>query len=237
MTSAQSTLDHDLFKIVVSNREVDERHVNKLMKAIKIKDLLHINPILCNSSYEVIDGQHRLEAAKRLNVPVYFILDNEISKKDIATINSNQKNWSTVDYINYWSVEKAPGFDKLSSFLSQHPLIPASTALMMLSSDGKRDMNALREGIVDLTNYDRACKIASIIKEYRNLIDHAYDRNFIIAVNKVVKTRGYDHAIMQSKLEYQSRTLRTKCISSTQYVELLEEIYNYRSTTKKLKFS
>ena len=233
--NAISTTDYTSFSAITSNREVDERHVKKLMEAIRRKNLLHVNPILCNDKMQVVDGQHRLEAARRLSVPIFYITDNEISKSDIATINSNAKNWSVMDYINYWSIEKKAGFDKLSSFLSENPLIPPSTALMMLSLSGRKNTAGLREGHVDVSNYANAKKMAVILKEYRNMVDHAYDRNFVLAVISSVNSPGYDHEIMKSKLEYQSRSL-VRCINKKQYVKLLEEIYNYKSSKNRVKF-
>lgn len=235
MNNAAFTEDYDQFKEISSNREVDQKHVNRLVAAISAKNLLHLNPIICNNKMEVIDGQHRLEAAKKLKIAVYYMVDDTITKKDIATINSNQKNWATMDYINYWSVEKATGFDKLSSFLSQHPLIPPSTALMMMSADGRRDVSGLRQGVIDTCNYEQACNTANILKEFRNMIDHAYDRNFVMAVYRMATTDGYDHSIMRDKLEYQSRSLKVKCVTQRQYTELLQEIYNYRSSKNILK--
>lgn len=232
----ESTLDHDLFNSIVSNREVDQRHVNTLVKAIRKKNLLHLNPILVNGKYEVIDGQHRLEAARILGVEVYYIRDDHVNKSDIAAINSNAKNWNVMDYINYYTIEKKAGFDRLSAFLSENPMIPPSTALHMLSSDGKRNAAALKEGFVDTGNYEFAKNIGIILKGYRNFIDHAYDRNFVLAVIQCVSIPGYDHELMKQKLEYQSRSL-VKCVSKKQYVELLQEIYNYKNSKNSLKFS
>lgn len=232
----KSTLDYDLFKVITSNREVDERHVNRLVDAIGKKNMLHLNPIICNENYDLIDGQHRLEAARRLGCEIFYVMDGAVTKSDIATINSNSKNWNVIDYVNYFTIEKKPGFDHLSAFLSDNPLIPPSTALSMLSTDGKRNTSSLKEGYVDTSNYDYACKVASILKEYRNIIDHAYDRNFVLAVMAVLRVPDYDHEIMKSKLEYQSRSL-VKCVTKKQYIDLLEEIYNYHSSKNKLRFS
>jgi len=232
----QKTTDYEQFKSVTANRECDEAHVKRLVKAISEKNLLEVNPILCNENYEVIDGQHRLEAATRLKVPVYFILNSGINKRDIATINSNAKNWSVMDYINYWTIERAPGFDKLSAFLSENPLIPPSSALVMLSADGKRDLVGLRNGHVDTSGYPEATEISEILKYFRNIIDFAYDRNFILAVITCVQTNGYDHDTMKNKVEMQTRSL-VKCINRRQYIEMLEEIYNRHSSKNRLKFS
>ncbi len=230
------TSDYSQFKSIVSNREVDERHVKRLMKAIEVKNLLHINPILCNKEFEVVDGQHRLEAATRLGLPIYYIIDAAVNKADIAAINSNAKNWDIVDYVNYWTIEKKPGFDKLSAFISQFPNIPISTALLMCSSAGARDYEALRQGYVNVDNYQQACEIAEILKFYRNIFDSTYERNFVLAVIASVKTPGYDHEAMKKKLEYQSRSL-VRCVSKKQYLEMLEEIYNHSVGKHRIKFA
>lgn len=235
MSRQQSTVDYDQFQTVVSNREVDERHVVKLMSAIRSKNLLHINPIVCNKDMQLIDGQHRLEAAKRLNLPIHYVVDNEVTKSDIAMINSNAKNWSIMDYINYWTIEKKRGFDKLSAFISANPMIPVSTALHMLSADGSRNTKGLREGIVDTENYEFARTIAENLKRYRNLVDHAYDRNFVLALIHINGIDGFDPEQMFRKVEQQPRSL-VKCISKKQYIELFEELYNYQQSKNKLTF-
>lgn len=149
----EQTINYEQFKSITANREVHTGHVNKLVKSIGKKNLLHLNPILCNEKMEVIDGQHRLEAAKILKLPIWYNMDSNVSEDDIASINSNSKNWSQLDYINYYTIKKKPGFDKLSSFMSEYPLIKTSTILTLLSADGFRDSKALYNGQVNVMNY------------------------------------------------------------------------------------
>lgn len=227
----QNTTQYDCFKYIVSNREINNAHVNKLVKSITKNNLLHLNPVIVNPNMEVVDGQHRIAAAEILQVPIYYQVDDKVSKKDLSDLNSVKKNWSTMDYINYWTIEKAIGFDILSKFLSVYPSIPPSTALMLLSADGSRDVNSLKGGYVDTSNMDTATEMAEIIKKYRNLIDFAYDRNFILAIYKIFKTGKYKHEVMEKRLEHQSRSL-VKCATIKQYIDLLEEIYNKGSQNK-----
>lgn len=225
----QKTFDYEIFKSITSNREVDERHVNRLVKAIKKHNLLHINPIICNENLEIIDGQHRLEAAKIIGgIYIYYIIDNIVSKQDIALINSNSKNWTIMDYINYWTIEKKPGFDKLSQFLYENPSIPGGTAIMLMSYSGNRDLNGLKNGTIDISNYQFAVDVAGILKSFRNKFDYAYDRSFIQAIICALNTPEYSHDTMMAKIELQPRSV-VKCINKKQYVEMLEEIYNYKS--------
>ena len=223
------TFDYGIFKSITSNREVDPAHVRRLVKAIRNKNLLHLNPIICNEAYEVIDGQHRLEAVKEIGgIYLYYIIDPKINKEDIALINSNAKNWTIEDYINYWTIEKKPGFDILSKFLSKNPLIHTTTAMILLSSNGNRDTAGLKNGSIDVSNYSNACKIAEILKFFRNFIDFAYERSFVRAVVDMFYVPGFDFEILKAKLEFQ-QTRVVKCINKKMYLKLLEEIYNYKS--------
>lgn len=227
----QKTTDYGSFKYIVSNREISKGHVNKLVKSISKNNLLHLNPVIVNPNMEVIDGQHRIAAAEQLGLEVFYQVDEKVSKKDLSDLNSVKKNWSTMDYVNYWTIEKAIGFDQLSKFLSVYPQLPPSTALMLLSADGSRDIVSLKEGVVDTSNMDHGVKIAEIITQFAEIVNFAYDRNFILALNKVVKTGLYDQSLMDRKLESQSRSL-VKCATVKQYIELIEEIYNKGSHNK-----
>ncbi len=223
-----STKDYKQFVIITANREVDEKHVRALMKSIRQKNMLIVNPIIVNSSLEVIEGQHRLESAERLKVPVYFVVSDNITKKDIAALNTNRKNWKPIDYVNFFTVEKQPGYDILSNFINAYPHFPVSTCLKLLSITGQNP--GYKNGDINVGNNKKAIEVAEIIKDFRNCYTHAYDRNFILAVVSIINTGIYDHKVMKQKLEYQSRSL-VKCVSSQQYTALLEEIYNYRNSS------
>lgn len=233
MNEIQKTINYFQFKLVDSNRPVDPRHVKEMIAKIQDKNLLHLFPILVNSKMEVIDGQHRLEAAKKLGEYVYYFIDDKITKGDIARVNAVSKNWNINDYINYWTVENREGFDKLSSFMIDNPLIPPSTTLMMFSKLKKRDINGVREGNIDTSNYEQALSIADVLREYAGLIHFAYERNFVLAVMNCIYTPEYSHSHMQSKLEYQSRSIK-RCVNVKQYTEMLEEIYNHGLSKNKL---
>jgi len=84
----QSTTNYSIFTSITSNREVNEAHVKALMKSIQENNLLSINPIMVNTEFGVIDGQHRLEAAERLSERIYYIVSDKVSKADISVLNS-----------------------------------------------------------------------------------------------------------------------------------------------------
>lgn len=230
----KETTDYSIFGEIDSNREVDRRHVNRLVKAIMEKNLLHLNPIIVDEYNRVIDGQHRLEAAKALNVPVYYIVDGSVNNSDISALNSNKKNWQMMDYINFHAVEKRPGFNVLCKFLAEHPDIPASAALALLDPDGIRNSKAVMAGQVNVMNLEQAERIAGFLKWLRNFYDYAFNGTVISVIRKMFDHGDFDEAYFRDKIEGQPRSL-VKCINARQYREMFLEIYNYKLSVNRIE--
>lgn len=93
------TRDYDEFKPLDGNRQISKAHVNRLKAAIQENNLLHEFPILVNERYEVIDGQHRLEAARQLGVPIYFRVVEGADIRHTAYSNNVVKKWNTEQYL------------------------------------------------------------------------------------------------------------------------------------------
>lgn len=231
-TEINFTENHEVFKDITSNREVDVRHVNSLKKAISENNLLHLNPIIVNSEMQIIDGQHRLEAARELGIPVYYVVDDKITKSDIAGLNSNQKNWTILDYVNYYAVEKVPEFLVLADFINRYSFAPVSTILQLMSITGKRAPAEFKAGIIDIRNKEVADRVLSHIQEIRNMgIELAFDRNFILAIKDAMKNEEYDPEHLLKKVS-DNRMELIKCAKKQQYLQLIEQIYNKHQHTK-----
>jgi hypothetical protein len=71
MTTIHKTTDYDQFKFLESQRNVTR--TSAVLESIKQKNMLDLKPIICNKEKYVLDGQHRLLAAKQLRVPIYYI--------------------------------------------------------------------------------------------------------------------------------------------------------------------
>ena len=70
----------------------------------------------------IIDGQHRLEAAKKLGFPIFYEVQQDLKHEDMFILNKNQKNWGAKDYINYYCEQNYPEYVKLASFAREKKL-------------------------------------------------------------------------------------------------------------------
>ena len=80
-----STGDLSVFKILDGNRNINLGNVDRLVKSIEENGFLQM-PIIVNENYEVIDGQHRLMAAKKINSIIYY---HKVNNYDLKTVISN----------------------------------------------------------------------------------------------------------------------------------------------------
>lgn len=93
-----STYDPSIFKVLKGNRNLNIPHIDRLVKSIQENGII-IQPIVVNENYEIIDGQHRLEAAKICKSIIYYIKVVGYDLKTAITLNINTSNWSTIDYV------------------------------------------------------------------------------------------------------------------------------------------
>ena len=118
-----STKDYSIFKTLNGNRPVEKQHVNRLATSVDKNNLLYMRPIIVNEQMEVIDGQHRLEVAKLLNVEIYYIFSKTSDFEDVVTLNSCQENWRWINFINMFASQGYPEYIKLKKICDQFPFL------------------------------------------------------------------------------------------------------------------
>ena len=224
-----------MFKDFSSNREIDEKHVRKLVAAIEKRNLLSVNPILCDKELRVIDGQHRLEAAKILNVEIYYIV-GDVRRDDISRINSNQKNWNQMDYINYWTVEGRKPYIRLSNLINHYPKFQTSALIALSNPDLRRSSDDIRTGSLDSSNADFAVKVCDIITQLHEkyLYEFVFDSRFPIALANAMRLENFNIEKLISKIDASPRSF-VACHTVKQYSQLIEETYNFKLSTNKIE--
>lgn len=153
------TKDYNQFTFLDHNRNVNQNKLDALIKKIQNNNKLYANPIVVNSLMQVVEGQHRLLAAKHLNVEIFYIVDPYYQAQDIMTFNSLRNNWSTSNYIDsYCTLGKEPYiFLKRIMGLVDDSRAPLSTVIKVVSSlstGGKQHgfSSMMRDGELEINN-------------------------------------------------------------------------------------
>ncbi len=201
------TYEYDKFKLIGINRNPDKKHIGDIAEAIQFRNLLHLFPLIVNTKFEVMDGQHRLgavkyiEIAKLLKLPLYYIMDHGINLDDIHLLNSNKVNWKNLDYVNYYANREVESYMETKAFLVQFPMLSLSAAIILLSSE-RRDMKKIKAGLFKADRVEKAYYIMRCILEIKDCMGsqvHLWkSTNFISAFQSIVNTKKYQHHVMMS---------------------------------------
>lgn len=194
----QVTEDYKIFKKIDSNRDINKGHLKKLISSIKTKNLLYLFPVIINKMMEVVDGQHRIEAAKSLGIPIYYIIDNDITKGDIAMMNSNRKSWSLKDYIEFYAKEGNKDMTALRDLLHTYPKLNINASARLMDENitsfyqGGAFSNRIRGGRLTSTNHLALAKsiLALADKLHKKGLQYAFNGFFLLDIK---------NAIVQSK--------------------------------------
>lgn len=239
------TTNFDEFVILELNRPLIDIHVKNLMESITDNpQLTELSPIVVNEKLAVIDGQHRLEAHKRLAslghiYPIHYIIREGFNIKNAQQMNSLSKTWGLVDYarieaqsnLNYRIFMDALGTRKLS----------AETIILYLSGKAakhtgfKKGQFQVKEVIRAEELFNNLCEVGELLQ--REKITPASfwkSTNFTRALYNVMNYLNYNQERMLETLKTRGDALNASKNRVVDLEETLKSIYN-RGAEKKLR--
>ena len=93
----KSTRTYSIFNKVIGNRNLDPKNLKRIKESINEIGLQM--PILVNQNKSVIDGQHRLQAAIELEIPITYIVSKDSCEQNIDQLQISKK-WTALDFCN-----------------------------------------------------------------------------------------------------------------------------------------
>ncbi len=230
------TKDYSIFKLIADNRaRISESHVKKLEDSIKSRNLLDLRPILINSDFEVVDGQHRLMAAKNLGLEIYYQIKEDFKDSDIIAF-TKSKSWNTDDYINYWCLQGNQEYIKLREFARLNA-ISISTALCINIGDSKSQRRAFSEGSFVFKpeyvagEFSNCLDTIEYIKKMNGKSHYTSSSRFWRALLKLTSSQDYDHPRWMKNLQRRVERVGPRA-TIEDYCALFSDIYNARSAQK-----
>jgi hypothetical protein len=230
-----STKKYSQFKNILGNRQLSREHINEPRVEIERNNLLEVCPIICNEKMQVIDGQHRLEAAKALGVAVPYVVVPGLGIEHVVRMNTSQKKWMMKDYIRLHIDLGNQDYIDLQEFINEWKTTP-SIAIMLLSNSSYNQtgnkVNEFREGRWSIQHMDEATEYMEVM---RALMPHmrtsvAYRSTaFAAAIVKTGKILEKNNLSFDNLLEQagKSQVLLTYSVRVRDYLKELEEMLNY----------
>lgn len=245
------TVNYGQFRSIKGNRAVSKKHVTMLMDSITKNNQLDTRPIVVNKNLEIIDGQHRLEAAKNLELPIYYVVKNEADYQEMAFLNSCQANWGTRDFLTMYSNQGFPEYKHLEEFVNRHNINLEPVICFFLYGGGTSRKERLESRSQFLQRFKRGEFVFegneelfnSILINFQKLVTIFRERSFKRRKeSEFINRSSFVRAFIQfsisnagiinwdrffDHLNYKLDSVTPKATTS-QYFDLLLNIYNWR---------
>ena len=230
------TKDYNLFKFRDDNREkIDKAHVARLIDSIQARNLLEFRPIVVNEKMEVVDGQHRLLAAKALGLEIYYQKQDNLQASDIIAMNIN-KSWTMADYHNFYCKHDFPEYKKLADFMQRNNLA-LTVALNIASGKSRLAYKDFRKGNFKFvqevlgTELDICWETIDYIKKMNGFSIYTASSRFWKALLKLVRHPQFDETRWRNNMHKLISNFSPKA-STEEYERMLQTVFNWHNHSK-----
>ena len=236
----EETKDYTVFNKHKANRKTNEKLVVRLIKSIEKKNLLKCNPIVVDKYYNVIDGQHRLEAAKRLGLPISFITDLDIDVKDIVPLNVEKETWKLDEYLNFHCNQDNIPYQRLQDFMERENLPKVNIALELLHGCRNSDFhNTFKRGEYEFPSEVEMLEVLTKKTQIHEVINYIKTKTsgpktyldkvtFYSAMIEFFNIKSFCFKTFMQKLQYRIDLIHP-CPCRSDYVRIFKEIYNFKN--------
>ena len=234
MKRTYKTNDYSKFLYYGYNREIlNELNIQAIMQNMKEFGFDEWNPIIVSPTGRIADGQHRLEAARRLGLDVWVDeYDHEFTADEIRRINKNRKNWTTADYIH--SLTENQSARRMYVFVKdcRELGIPDSAALHIANAANHRDQNLRKcEKSTELSPDElrNAQTVLGELQSLKQFIPRSTSAKFIGAF---MRAKACDNFSVPTFIKKLRRSKFTCYTNMADLIEEIERVYNFKNRDK-----
>lgn len=233
----QKTKDYYIFRYINFNRPINKRHVQQLKQMILKENLLHLHPVIVNDRMEMVDGQHRLCAAKELGVDIYYIQDS-VSYEHILNSNLYQKKLTLQDVVKFYAVkDKIPSYEKLYEYIEDLGISSKAALGLLFGSISVSIIDFIKSGKFQMPNEKK--KIEILVSHFKKFVEFVHEKRikpfsmfssstFTIAYRNLILLSEFMEGIWWNKLEQRWFDLKPQ-INSNEWTRQLISIYNWKN--------
>jgi hypothetical protein len=236
-TKLQVTKDYGIFEMHPMNRDLHEKPI--LLASMKANGFMPSSPIQCirngSGKLKVIRGHHRLDYARRLGLPVWYVID--ASSVDIYDLEGDASSrWSLKDFMD----SRAKAGDKdcaaVKAFQRKHQLtIGSAISLVGGAVDSTTASVAVKRGLFRAAPDSKfADSVVDIVDFFRESgVRFATSSAFVKAVGMLVRVPQFKPEVLTHRIKLWPAGIQKRS-TVDQYLEELEALYNYGAKAGRL---
>ena len=196
--------------------------------------------IIVDKDFNIIEGQHRLEAAKELGIDLYYTIYQGNSLELIKTVNNIREKWKIKDWMNYYFNLGCPEYIKLKKKIDYLGW-PVSITMKWFSCYSGSVCSQFKAGQYRFISNELIEKSVETSKELLDLLEinglietrQKYNTSLHIALKYFLCNTCVNHELFKEKIKRCPVPFR----QSNDYrinVENMLKIYNYQLKTNRL---
>lgn len=246
MLQIHETIDYQIFKRIKGNRELEPLNIKTLKRAIAESNKLSLHPLIVSKNMYIIDGHHRLQVAEDLQIPVFYLIDEDAESDDeiyehIVTANVNKKNWSLENFLNlYAKKDNNPDYIEFLDLIDTLQLKPKALIGLIMGAQSGPLVQTIKNGTFKIpSNRSLFEKVTNAYFQFRTF---AEDRKikpismftnsyFTNAFRMLIINDSCDVELFFQKLENRWFDLRPQA-NPKEWFQLLLNIYNWKNHNK-----
>lgn len=228
----QTTKNYGLFIANSSQRVIEHSKVKGIAESISKHGYRPSKPLQCyqsNSGLIIVDGHHRLEAAKLAGSAVFYVIEKADAQETMIDVNRLVKKWTAMDYVRLYAFKGKKDYQTLLFYIDKG--IPLSFAASMMINQSASSGNAMKQiatGLFRVKTLDGVEKVVDLIVEFQESSPAIKSRPFITAISKCLLYEGFSFDLFVKRMRENIGMLE-KTSNEEQMLLQIESIYNYRS--------
>jgi hypothetical protein len=236
-TELKSTTNYELFEMHEYNRPL---HDNKILEASMRKHgfipSCAIHCVKTNSgNLKVIRGHHRLHYAKRIGLPVWYIVDDtQTNLFDLEGASTGV--WSLSDFVEARAKAGDKGAQKILDFRKETGIdLMTCCSLIGGESAGSNNKSKLiKQGTFRTGSLQHAYEVARVVGHCRNLkVPFATSRPFVAAVSMALRCKECDINVLLHRMDQAAGTMMKRA-TKDDYLSELQSVYNRNAKTNQI---
>lgn len=206
--------NYELFELNPNNREINENHVKKLAKDIKL-DGYNINfPIIVKQigeKYMIFKGHHRFLACKSINSPIIFTINNDLEDIDLIRGEKVMKSNDVKDAIEMYAKLGNEHYIRFNKLLKEYKLTKKIGIILLKGGYGNTEMIKYGKMVLNdedeerfrvrAMNYNRLSKCARLytaqISDYGKILPVLDDIDLTLKFVKYLKHKSFSITLNQ----------------------------------------
>lgn len=232
------TTNLGMFKYHESNRDFTTPKSQNRIKRIAesmLSDGLLPHAIAVTTKMYVVDGQHRLEAAKIAGKGIWFFIDETVPNTAKGIFNGAKKYnrdaevWSKKDYVDGLAKQGNSNYQHLIEFREKYPMFSQTEAEMFLSNSGTKSVGkrAFADGKFEVKDVKRAEELANNILKLAPFFKDYNSSVFVRTVLTIMEKKPeFDFNRFLHKVSLRPGMLKRQGDKDS-YKLLIEDIYNF----------